>query len=797
MSVTFYGLFSKLSKLPSPSAIAPLLAPLALLACQDAPVAPHAPETQFLPPAARPDVGVISTADLGVGAGAEGGAGAGAQGGVGAQGGGGAEGGVGAQGGAGAASAQEVGWVSLTLNPANTFYTLSATPAVEVQIYNIYGQPLPNARAEVRVEGGLGRAEGGRLAFEAEGEGAVVACAGAGVGEGASGEPVCTSRPLVVDDAAPAVVVEWPPRGAQLSALDPLPEGLTRRPPDNGGAWIPVVGYVEDGQGEVIVRLNGDVIEAPGGRFEAFIPAQLGYNRVEITVDDRVRAEEARDARWVLWAERYAPFEAQRSVLTRGAQLSLNQAFLDDDAPVDWGADPLVAGELAQLLELMVGLVDPMSLLAAPSLINTTAFSLSVADFALGLPRVDVFFTDQGLSLFMEFDHVTVSTTGGVTLNNQRVSLNGDIAIGVAVYAEFTMQTRPNAPLDLTATGAGVAVTSVDATFANPSAEALIEALDTQARALISDAIDGALNDLVSNQLPPLLEQSVNTLFGTMRALPIDLNTGLEGQAPLSLTLHITPEELLVSRRQRAALWCDVDVTHSRAVAGPGEGIEPRGVPMARTSAEPPEVDAPFALHLQLNTLNALLAEVWRGGLLSLTPPLPPETAALVREARVVGLTPPVLTLGDLGDPFPLYLELGALSLSILSPLAPEIDEYEVYARVGAHLALDGGAFVIELEETPEVRAALAVRRNARPALSELLIERVISTSVWPTLSSAIAGQIRIGLQDVPLATRDFAALGVSLSSARVSPSFDPDIRARLGWISLRGLIEASFSVAP
>jgi hypothetical protein len=690
------------------------------------------------------------------------------------------------------------GWIELGLNPSRAFYTREDTPIISAVVYDRYGRVVPDAVAQLEVTGSLGEVrvnepEGAppTLYFEREGEGALEACAGLNVGEGVVGERVCVRRALIVDDAPPEVSVLWPPRGAQLSRFDAPPFELSAPPPDDSGSWLPVVAQINDGQRRPIVRLNGNVVTPnEEGLLEVYLPAEVGYQRVELSVDDGVRFEEASDARWVLWADEYAPFDEGYTALQEGAMFSLNQGFLDADSPIDLSADPLVSSELAQLIEGLLGLIDPLSLLPLQTLSDTESLRLSVSELSLGAPSAEVSFSSDGLSLYLELNGVTLTTEGYIDLGGTRPSLSGEITLNIATYADFELGTNPpRDALTLTSRGSGLTITSLEADLLSDSAEALITALSSQARSLIEGTVEEALNVVINDELPPLLEESVNSLFATVEELPIDLNANLEGVPPLSLTLSISPSNLEVSRNRSAALWCDMQVTHDQPPLGPGEGVEQRGVPLQH-SLHPPELPSAFTLHLQLSALNLLLAEIWRGGLLSLTPPLPPETSALVSEAQLTALSPPLLVSAERGEPYPLYLELGALQLTLSGPLAPETDEYEVFARVGATLVVEGGGFTIALEEEPTVQVRLVTQRNPRPVLSTLILERVIASTVWPQLSAGITGQLRIGLDRAPLDARALNQLGLSVSEAAVVPSFSPDVLARDGWLSLQGQLE-------
>jgi hypothetical protein len=704
-----------------------------------------------------------------------------------------------------------VNWIDLSLTPAKSVYLSFEQPLVVAEAFDLYGESISSELIQLEVTPSdlatLERGADGQLSirFLREGEGVLNACLGEDFTDQVIGETLCVRRPFVIDDATPSINVTWPPRGAFLTAQDLWPpsdqmDAMTggaepeMEPPEPIGAWIYVEGEVTDGQRDLIVQVNGTPVELIEGKFSTKIPAHFGYNRIEITADDQAYLALSQDLRWVLWSPEIQPFEADRSVIERGLQLKIDQSFLDDDREVDLSVNPIVAQGLAQILTFFVDLIDPLTLLPTTVLSQSNTFSLSVEEFSLGSSDIDLQFTNEGISIFISLDEVILETTGQIDLIGEQVSLDGSINLGVSAYSMLTLETTPTQPLSLSVIDSGVSITSIDSDFEEASAEALIEALDTQARALITDLIDEVLADVISSQLPPLMEQSINSLFDTIREVPLYLNTGIDGVEALVLAFRVSPLDVDLNPRTSAGLWSNVEIVHEDEVRGPG--TEVRGYPSLNESPDPPPSDADLTLHLQRDVLNALLSEVWRGGLLNLTPPLPPEAMVLLRTASVHALSPPVLARGAPADLFPLYLELGGLKVSLSGQLAPEIDEYEVFARIGARLTIIGGQLSIELEDVPNVTVALAHIRNTRPVLSESLLISFVNASIWPSIRENLMNNIRFGLASVSLSARDFNSLGIDLSRGQVTPQFSPVVKLLEGWVSMEGVIEASLTLA-
>jgi hypothetical protein len=191
--------------------------------------------------------------------------------------------------------------------------------------------------------------------------------------------------------------------------------------------------------------------------------------------------------------------------------------------------------------------------------------------------------------------------------------------------------------------------------------------------------------------------------------------------------------------------------------------------------------------------INALLVEVWRSQLLDLRPPLPASASLFFSEVQAHALCPPILTIGESFEPFPLYLELGALRLNMTQTASNLDDIYEIFIRVGASLQVNGGTFTIQLEEQPQVEVSLSELGNERPAVTEQLIVNLFREQIWPDLSTALISRLELGIPDSLFSLDDLAYLGINLNEAWVRPRFEQSIHYAPNGIILGGALLFDF----
>ena len=721
----------------------------------------------------------------------------------------------------GAASPPAPGWLEVQVNPGRTFYRLSDQPTLNITGYDVYGAFMEEGRYVYRFNPPLARLTDGndqdvelgaptevtsvQLQFVEEGSSELEVCAL----NRASGEVAantCVIRPFVIDERAPQIKVFWPPRGAMLAAQDPWPawdESITDTPPPDelfGGTFemipsqltdgVPIYGQVIEEGGTVSLSLNGTRIETDEiGRFSAVVPSRPGYLEFSLVADDGVRTTPSTNRRWSLYAQDYLSLNERGSTIDDGLVLGLNQRLVDDDLPLS-DERPVEITEAAQLIALILTELDPERLLGGGQLINTSQLSLSLMEISLGDPEIDLQITADGLSLFVDLNRATVRVSGAISLGGDPIDLSGELDVAIGAFADYRLSILDQS-IKVTYLDGAVALHELTPRLNNAAANAILELLESTARALVVDQLEAELLSTLRDELPELLGAAVDDLSRSLNRLGVELDTGFVGAPVLDLSFLIEPERLALVPgwvAQALASW-----TVERAQDPDQPEIMVRGVPALYPRRAQLIFEDGFSLQIHADAINAIFTEITRGGLLKISPEIPASAQFFYTQAQISPSSPPVLVLGEPSQGFPVYLELGGLALALTQAMSGVDDEYEMFIRVGAMIITDGGRFSVALADQPEVNVTLAELNNDQPAISEQLIENLIVQQLWPLLSQSLTEQLVLGFPDSSLQLDELRALGVDLGRGSLSVNLDPDVDYAGGWIHLGGQIEIDF----
>ena len=456
----------------------------------------------------------------------------------------------------------QIGWIELNLAPVRSFYTLSDEPEVTVEVYNEFGDPFPSAPLRYSLSSPVAtlsdRGEAVPLETETSSHQVQMQLLGEGfvdlVGCSAEEETasVCATRPLLIDDSAPTIEVFWPPRGVALSMEDPWVSwselALDAEPPalSRDGVvleenleqlkdYMPVYGQVSGLGDRGEITLNGMLLSPnEQGYFATYIDSSPEYKELTLVADDAVRFSQVTDRRWVLLAADYLPHAESDSLISDGIEFSLQQSFIDGDSPpVSDG--PLVSDEIAQLLDLFLGLIDPNELIIQSSLVNTPELQLSINDLSLGRPDIDLQITDEGLSLLLSLNQVTVEVSGAINIGSSEIDLSGSLQISLSAFSDYSLAIS-DAPLEVQYEEGAVVITRITPDLNEESANAVLSVVESTARSLIIEQIEGQVLTLIERDIPLLLESAVGDVYRELEEIPLMLSTGLEG-ALRSITL--------------------------------------------------------------------------------------------------------------------------------------------------------------------------------------------------------------------------------------------------------------------
>ncbi len=664
-------------------------------------------------------------------------------------------------------------WVEVELAPRRPIYALDATVTVTAVAFDRFGEPLPDEAVRFDVApAAIGQIdEAGVLTFASEGPATVLACAGM----------VCGRAAVFVDDGPPTLVVESPERGEILDG--------------EGGDTLTVAGSAVDSAGPVTVRVNGVQAQTDDeGRFSVAIPATFGVNRVEVTADDGVQPDPAYDVRDVLWAADYEAVEGDGVTLTGAVSLRIDQALLDTDNPVEVPDDGgvLRAGDVAQVLDMLVQLVELDSLLGDPQIAEGEPLDLRIESVDLGRPDVEMIFTAEGLELFLVLPAVEVQTSGRLVIEDEQIDLTGSIDAEVAAFA--TLQLTLEDALAVTVGEVQVNLESIRGNYASDTANALIDSLGTLLGNLVRDLAQDLISGLIADQLPALVDSALDTVLGTIGDIPLQFETGIDGVPPLDLALQITPAGLHIERATLLQLMLDARVQHP----GPVEAPHPDpGVPVL-SSPEWVEVQGEgIGASMRLALLNGLLHEVWRTRLLNIQPPLPDELAGLLGDVVLDARMPPVVVPARLGSEFPLTVQIGDLRMSTQAANADAADVYAISLAVGAGIHVDGAQIELRLADEPDVDVVRIEQGQEFPLLSADALGGLLLRVVWPMVQDALGEGLAFGVDPIAVDPAALAEYAPRLVGLTLAPSFRGAPRVDGGRIGLEGRLDVNVTMAP
>ncbi len=657
-----------------------------------------------------------------------------------------------------------LGWIEVELEPRRALYTLEDTPQAIALGFHRGGQPAdvgPIAWT-VAPAGAATVDDAGNLTLLAEGQGAVIACRPDGL---------CGRAAFYVDAGPPKLVLSQPERGAVLGA--------------DGSGTIAVRGTATDSGGVVTVWVNGERVEVgPAGVFALDVPARFGVNRIEVVADDGVQRPAVKDVRDVLWSPAFTRVEDDGVRIEGAVVARLEQVLLDDDAPPDLpeGAGEVVLDELAQVVEGLLLLADPASLLGDPVIADSAALRLEVTAVDLGAPEVDLVFTREGIELFVQLPQARVETRGGLTLEGAPISLDGALEASLAAFARLRLSLDPTLSVEVDAIG--VTLERITGDYASPTASALVSSLGSQlgqvAQGLAVDLID----ELVRDQLPGLVESGFDALLGALGSIPLDLDTGVEGIPPVRLEMQLEPTDLEVRRHNAMTLTLGADIRHPQPVTAPHD--DP-GVPTFEPLESLMGPGEGLTVRARLTLLNALLHEVWRAGLLQIRPPLPEQLAGVLGDVQLDGRLPPVIAPSPPRAEFPLEVQVGDLRMTTTGPLAMAPDVYALSLRVGVFIEVVEASIELVIAEAPTIEAVLIQQGSARPLLTPEALAQLVEIAVWPMVQDALAGGLGLGLDPIEVDTDSLAELAPRLQGLRIVPRFATAPRVVDGRLHLDG----------
>jgi hypothetical protein len=270
---------------------------------------------------------------------------------------------------------------------------------------------------------------------------------------------------------------------------------------------------------------------------------------------------------------------------------------------------------------------------------------------------------------------------------------------------------------------------------------------------------------------------------------------GIEGAPVAELTLGLLPEGVDRQRRTGLALVLEGRLTHPEPVASP---FPVPGIPVVSMGDPPQDRDLSLGLALRLDLLNGLLHEVWRTGLLQITPALPPELAAVVQQVRLDAHLPPVVAPAEPGAAFPMDAQLGDVRVFLTGPAGGEADEYVLTLTAGISLEMDeAGALRLVTADAPTISAELLRQAGDRPVLAPAALEILFGAAVWPGIRDALAGGLSLAIPAVAVDAAQISAVAPRIEGLELRPSFGGRPAVVSGWLLLEGGLTSVVTLGP
>ena len=638
--------------------------------------------------------------------------------------------------------------IEVAVMPARTYYRTEQTVRVVATVIDIDENTLDAAEVAFTAEPASAVTDLGDGSFVLDVEGSLTfeACT---VADGVTGEPLCDSVRILVDDGSPNLEVTSPTPGQELGG--------------DGTTAIEVSGSVADSRG-VTVYINGvptDVDEM--GMFTGSVTPLFGVNHLDIAASDEV-SDPARVQMDVMWGDAYVapdPGENPAITLDEGLTFQLGQAFFDDGVPLDLDATPLTTQDLAGIFELVLAHLDFMSFLPNP-LIDSSSLQLNVTSVDVSDVTVELDVVDGGAELFVRFGTMTANTTGNLDFEGSMLDLSGSVSITASAFAALSVSKADlESPVVATVDSLEVAIEELNGNFVSDEANAILALAESIFRTTLEDQLRAGFNDSLVDALPDILAGALNGLDTALQGQSIPLETDLFPALTITLDGRLARLDTRQRRWMRAPMRLAIGT--DAAIAHP----ETRGAVDLDAAADPLFDGIPMQLGVRLLVLNGLLHTLWNSGLLEIdaTALLPDSLAGAVEEAVLSGQMAPIVRPARGAETNDLGLAIGQMQLQL--QVLDDITTFGITLEAGADLQVVDGAISLELAETPVVRTWIIGSNTASPLIDDEALRLLLIDTLWPQIQESVSGGIRFELPSLEVG--DLSSLAPELAGFALS----------------------------
>lgn len=562
--------------------------------------------------------------------------------------------------------------------------------------------------------------------------------------------------------------------------------------------------------GTLEVWVNGDSVPIESdGSFAAELTPAFGVNHVQVEALDGL-SEAVEHRMDVLWAPDYlAPLEGTTGFdLPDSVELRLGQRFLDSQlvgSDLDLAADPVVAENLAHVVEMVLWNMDLAGLLAGGIHVGGEGGATLDVDIpsteVQGEVLADVEIFDgpvTGVELHVDLIGIYLDMDGVFAFGGDEWIIDGGLVADMHASAQVTIELGDDGQV-------AVAVSDITATV-GPLSPQFVGADGDELNAFIAlndSNFRGIIETLITDELVPTITDGLPALFGTLLSavdelfsdVSFALDAGLGATVATAIDSEISAFEVVAGPPIGIAPG-HLTVRQDLSIATAGEPIHPDSRGAARVTATP---SLPFTnaggLHLAIRQdfLNALLHALWNTGLIDGTAVIG-ELDAEVRAQLppVVRDVPLVSTCTIEGERCDVILQLGQLEIDLV-----EFEQrFVVSASAGARILVVDGQVSVVVQETPEI--LVWETTNAPPgSLTPEAVEEVILRLVWPDLVTAITENLRFQLPLPNLTDLGLDVVAPDLAGVPVTLVTRQRPTVAAGYLGLSADIELAAPPAP
>lgn len=599
---------------------------------------------------------------------------------------------------------------------------------------------------------------------------------------GASGQPVCGEKQIIVAYPTPAITLTKPEPGAWLGT--------------DGSTHIEVEGKITDALGPVHAFVNGrEVTLDANNQFSTTLSPHFGTNHIEVLVSDGISSTSAEAMLDVIWAPAwYEVTQGAESTSFRfndGLVLDLGQRFFDDgQAPLQTIESAYQTNDLADILALLIRNIDFMDQIPNP-VIDSGETQLNITSLTFEEPTVAVDLTDTGVEIFIWVPGVEIGTQGSVSLNTQTLNLDGSISTDLAGVATLSIEKPgPGQGFISEVKTLRLSLQNAHSNFSTPEANALFALAESALRANIEVMLADTLSAQLIDPLPDMLTGALDSIEAQLSDLSFDLET--EFTAPLTLGLGASIYDFDISYRDtmRAVLASELSADK------PAHFTHSPGIPLAGAyQSELPLFHSSRAqVGLRLGLLNGLLHTLWATGFLEieLTDLMPEQFASIVKETHLSAKLQPILTRPRAGEPYDFILSAG--QMEIQAELLSQVDTYAINIEVGVRMNLADNAISLTVPDEPRVIAWVKSSSAQSALIPSATIESLVLGQVWPQIEQTLQEGLSF---ELPLPSMDgLSGIAPSLSALQVEFLLSRPISYRDGFIILDAELRGTLPVA-